>query len=143
MQFYIYDFSKYIDKDVEETGRFDDYPLDKYWTEDNHFAYLIKVADQYAGFVLIKSVDSETEKYFTIAEFFIMKKYRRCGIGKAAADDIFRLHPGYWQVFQMAENKRAQKFWREVIGSYTNGQFTKTITGNQRVLQKFRISASP
>lgn len=143
MRFYIYDFSKYIDKDVEETGRFDDYPLDKYWTEDNHFAYLIKVANQYAGFVLIKSVDSETEKYFTIAEFFIMKKYRRCGIGKAAADDIFRLHPGYWQVFQMAENKRAQKFWREVIGSYTNGQFTETITGNQRVLQKFRISASP
>ena len=76
MQFYIYDFSKYIDADVEETGRFNDYPLDKYWTEDNHFAYLIKVADQYAGFVLIKSVDSETEKYFTIAEFFIMKKYR-------------------------------------------------------------------
>ncbi|MCM3456790.1 hypothetical protein M3685_23160 [Heyndrickxia oleronia] len=31
MQFYIYDFSEFIEAHVEENGKFGDYPLQAYW----------------------------------------------------------------------------------------------------------------
>lgn len=49
LQFYIYDFSEFIDAHVEENGRFGDYPLIDYWNEDNHFPYLIRLNGNYVG----------------------------------------------------------------------------------------------
>ena len=77
MQFYIYDFSEYIEYDVGEDGLFAPYPhLEDYWKEDNsHYPYLIEKHGKYIGFVLVKLIGSEMRTYFSIAEFFIMKKY--------------------------------------------------------------------
>lgn len=77
------------------------------------------------GFVLVKWVQAETKSFFSIAEFFIMKKYRRASLGKSVAKQIFRLHRGQWEVFQMKKNEPAQLFWRTVINEYTDGQFTE------------------
>jgi len=102
MQFYIYDFSEFISCDVEEDGLFEAYPyLEEYWNDENHrFPYLIKIDQIYAGFVLVRFIESEARNYFSIAEFFIMKKYRRKGIGKAVAERVFNLHRGRWEVYQ-------------------------------------------
>src|SRR6478736_6163623 len=56
IQFYIYDFSEYINFDVEEDGLFKAYPdLEAYWKErDNKFPYIIKKDEKYVGFVLVK-----------------------------------------------------------------------------------------
>jgi predicted acetyltransferase len=43
MQFYIYDFSEFMDLHVEDNGKFSDYPLNDYWIEDSRFPYLIKL----------------------------------------------------------------------------------------------------
>jgi predicted acetyltransferase len=137
LQFYIYDFSEFIEAHVEENGRFSDYPLNDYWTEDNHFPYLIKLNGIYVGFVLVKLIKTETKSYFSISEFFIMKKYRRIGIGKSVAKDIFRLHKGNWEVFQMEKNEPAQLFWRNVIMEYTGGEFTERIEEGKRITQEF------
>src|SRR3954467_11761900 len=78
MQFYIYDFSEYIDCDVQEDGLFAAYPhLDAYWREENRFPYIITKDEEYVGFVLVRFMESTNRNYFSIAEFFIMKKYRR------------------------------------------------------------------
>src|ERR1700712_3027854 len=99
MQYYIYDFSEYIHCDVEEDGLFAAYShLDAYWGEENRFPYIITQDEQYAGFVLVRYIASTTRNYFSIAEFFIMKKYRRQGIGKGVAQQIFDLHKGPWEV---------------------------------------------
>jgi predicted acetyltransferase len=58
-------------------------------------------------------------------QFFILKKYRRQGIGAGGALKIFALHPGRWQVGQMPENVAAHTFWREVIGTYTADNYTE------------------
>ena len=96
MQFYIYDFSEFINCDVEEDGFFVSYPhLEEYWKEQNHrFPYIIKNGEKYVGFVLVRFIESPSRNYFSIAEFFIMKKYRRKGIGQAVAEQIFDLHKG-------------------------------------------------
>ena len=137
MQFYIYDFSEYVDYDVEEDGLFKPYPnLEEYWREADKFPYVIKKDEKYAGFVLVKTMKSE-KHYYSIAEFFIMKKYRRTGIGKAAARQIFNLHKGQWEVHQRENNKPAQEFWNKVISEYTNGEFLDRFENGRRI-QDFR-----
>jgi len=135
MQFYIYDFSEYVKYDVEDNGLFVPYlDLKEYWEADNNkFPYIIKNDDRYVGFVLVKFMRSEDRNYFSIAEFFILKKYRHAGIGKAIAVKVFNLHKGEWEVFQKDSNKPAQIFWNKVISEYTNGQFKERLENGKRI----------
>ena len=50
-----------------------------------------------------------------MAEFFVMRKYRRHGIGVIAARDLFARFSGEWQVRQMRANAGATAFWRRAI----------------------------
>ncbi len=61
----------------------------------------------------------------SISEFFVMRKYRRKGIGKLVAWQVFDLFPGQWEVGQYDKNDPAKIFWQEVIGAYTNGNYRK------------------
>src|SRR3954447_11431382 len=142
MQFYIYDFSPYVNYDVEADGLFKPYPnLEDYWKEsDNKFPYIIKKDEKYVGFVLVRRIHS-IKDHFSIAEFFIMKKYRRQGIGKAVAIRIFDLHRGQWEVHQRENNKPAQEFWYKIINEYTRGQFWERFE-NGRSIQHFKSYTS-
>ena len=135
MQFYIYDFSEYVKYDVEDNGLFAPYPdLKDYWEGDNNkFPYIIKKNDKYVGFVLVKFISSKDRSYFSIAEFFILKKYRHEGIGKAIAIKVFNLHKGQWEVYQKDSNKPAQIFWNKVISEYTKGQFKERLEDGKRI----------
>lgn len=112
MQFYMYDFSEYFKLDVEEDGLFTAYKnLDDYWKEaHNRFPYIIIKDEKYVGFVLVRFIEVTERIYFSIAEFFIMRKYRREKIGSSVAKQIFNLHKGEWEVFQKESNKPAQLF---------------------------------
>lgn len=37
--------------------------------------------------------------------------------------DMFDKHKGQWEVLQLPNNVRAQKFWKSVISEYTNGGY--------------------
>jgi predicted acetyltransferase len=138
MQFYIYDFSEYMDYDVEENGLYKAYPnLEEYWKEEGcKFPYIIKKGKKYVGFILVNKLKTDKD-CFSIAEFFIMKKYRREGIGKAAARQLFTLYKGDWQVHQRENNIPAQKFWRKVINEYADGQFSERLENGRRI-QNFK-----
>jgi predicted acetyltransferase len=124
MQFYIYDFSEYVSHDVEEDGLFRPYPhLKEYWKEKDKFPYIIRKDKKYIGFVLVKFIRTEERNYFSIAEFFIMRKYRREGIGTEVATQIFNLHKGKWEVWQKENNQPARIFWNTIINEYTEGRF--------------------
>lgn len=135
MQFYIYDFSEYIKYDVEDNGLFAPYSgLMSYWEGDNNkFPYIIKMNDKYVGFVLVRLISSHDRSYSSIAEFFILKKYRREGLGKAIAMEVFDLHKGHWEVYQKNSNKRAQIFWNKVISEYTKGQFKERLEDGKKI----------
>lgn len=117
MQLYMYDFSEYTKSDVEDDGLFAAYPdLEAYWKEENHkFSYVIRKDEKYVGFVLVRFIESEERNYFSIVEFFIMKKYRRKGIGKVAVEQIFNLHKGRWEVYQMESNNRLKCFGTRLL----------------------------
>ena len=135
MQFYIYDFSEYVRYDVEDNGLFAPYAgLQDYWEGDNDkFPYIIRRDDKYIGFVLVKFISSKDQGYFSIAEFFILRKYRNEGIGKAVAIEVFNLHKGQWEVYQKNSNKPSQIFWNKVISEYTKGHFKERLENGKRI----------
>ena len=138
MQLYMYDFSEYTGSDVEANGLFVSYPgFEDYWSEENQrFPYIIRNEEIYIGFVFVRKIETPEKSYFSVAEFFIMRKYRRKGFGRMVAKEIFNLHRGLWEVYQMEANKPAQVFWKAIIAEYTKGLFTERIE-NKRTIQQF------
>jgi predicted acetyltransferase len=126
MQFYFYDFSEYVEAYVGSNGLFSEYfYLNNYWEEKERYPYLIEKDGKLAGFVLVSEVQEEEKQFWSISEFFIMKKFRLSGLGRLAAHQVFQYHKGNWEVFQIESNKPAQAFWRKVINDYTEGQFVE------------------
>ena len=125
MELYQHDLSEYDGTDVDEHGLYGYKYLGNYWTEPGRYPFLVIVSGKLAGFVLVRTVDSQEKGVIhTIAEFFVLRKYRRQGIGRQVAHQIFDLFPGQWSVYQEEGNLPAQSFWRSVIGDYTHGVYT-------------------
>src|SRR4051794_26425212 len=62
----------------------------------------------------------------SIGEFFVLRNYRRKGIGKFVANRIFNMFPGKWRVSQMEDNQPSKEFWRKVISEYTKRDYLET-----------------
>ena len=58
-----------------------------------------------------------------MAEFFVMRKYRRQGVGRTAACAVFDRFTGAWEIRQRQDNLDATAFWRRTIAGYTGGQY--------------------
>jgi predicted acetyltransferase len=84
--------------------------LDAYWTDPDRVPFLFRVGGRWAGFALVC-----TSVPHDIAEFFVMRKYRRNEVGLAAARELFTRYPGEWQVRQVRANVEATAFWRRAI----------------------------
>ncbi|GAB4581803.1 MAG: hypothetical protein Fur0022_45530 [Anaerolineales bacterium] len=127
LQLYQYDFTEYDGADANAQGLFPYDYLPAYWVDPNRRPFLIRANDKLAGFVLVRlgieSLIAPPRLVNQIAEFFVMKKYRRHGVGEFAARWVFDQFPGDWEVAQMASNLPAQMFWRKIIGRYTHGNF--------------------
>jgi len=110
LELYAHDFSEFDGGDVDERGVFG-YPyLDVYWTEPERYPFLIRVDGHVAGFVLVRLGSPHD-----VAEFFVMRKYRRGGVGVEAARAVFARFAGEWQVRQVRANVAATAFWRAAI----------------------------
>lgn len=125
MELYLYEFSAVSQRDVGPDGRFGYRPLVTYWTEPGRYPFLIRVDGVLAGFALVlerNQVDLG-EPGHAVAEFFVLGRFRRQGVGRSAALDLFRRFPGPWWVGEPAANEEAHAFWRAVIGDYTRGAY--------------------
>jgi len=125
MQLYIYDWSELRPLDVAGDGRFPDDPLDAYWEDDWRHALLLRVDGRLAGFALVAARSHLTGAagVFDMAEFFVMRRYRRQGVGLAAASAAFDRFAGPWEIRQRDENVAATAFWRRVADRYTRGRY--------------------
>ena len=127
LELYAHDFSEFDGADVNEHGLYGYKYLDHYWTEPGRHPFFIVVDGHLAGFVLVygsRYVIKESGAR-SIAEFFVMRKYRRKGVGRAAATQAFAMFPGKWKVLQYGANAPSYRFWEEVIDAYTGGRYHK------------------
>lgn len=125
MELYNYEFSEFSNDDINEYGYYGYDHIDDYWNEEGRFPYLIRVDGKIAGFALIcPHCDYRKEETARcIGEFFIMLKYRRMGVGKKVAMQLFDKHRGSWEVCYWKNNVSAGKFWQKVIAEYTNEHY--------------------
>lgn len=106
-----------------------EYPyLELYWKEENRIPYKIYVNNKIVGFVLINDwiVCKEFGADKSIAEYYIKPKFRRLGIGKSAAHKLFKKYKGKWEIRQSSRNTDGIKFWRHVVGQYTQENYVET-----------------
>lgn len=121
MQLYLHDFSEFAEigtahSEVGPDGRFTYDWLDSYWRENSRIPLIVQAGGRLVGFILVNrwsALDRQLDK--SIAEFFILRKYRRIGVGSRAAKLLFERWPGRWEVPVASYNKPALSFWRKTI----------------------------
>lgn len=125
MELYNYEFSAFSNDDINEYGFYGYDHIDDYWNEKGRFPYLIRVDGKIAGFALICPHCDYREEADArcFGEFFVMLKYRRMGVGKQVATQLFDLHRGHWEVCYWKNNVPAGLFWKKVIEEYTNEHY--------------------
>lgn len=128
LQLYLHDFSAHTGDDVDDQGSFHYAWLDAYRVEPDRHALLVRVEGRPAGFALVRSGEPTR-----MAEFFVLAKYRRHGVGTAAARELFRRFAGDWSITQLATNRAATEFWRRAIPA----SFDERTWADGRVEQRF------
>ena len=122
LQLYIHDFTEFHDLDLQADGTFAYSDLPLYWLDPGHHPFLILLDEKLAGFVLVKrgSEISSSADVWDMAEFFILRRYRRRGCGAEAARQIWAQLPGPWEVRVMDSNPAALHFWQHAISAFVN-----------------------
>lgn len=129
MNLYNYDFSEFEYTDINDYGYFNYSYTDHLWTESNRYPFFIRVDGKLAGFIIVKNNSEQRLRYIDdknahhINEFFVMKKYRRNGVGSFAAKAAFDKFRGKWEVCQLPNNLPARKFWKSAISEYTQNDY--------------------
>ena len=134
--FYIYDLSEYMGWKCPESGRFGGQDnLSQYWgkmPDDPQYAwpegtrgypFVVRVDKQLAGFALVKQIGHGSPSSYEMGGFFILRKYRRQGVGKHVARHLFDTFPGDWTIGEMRGNTPAIAFWTSAISEYTGGKY--------------------
>jgi predicted acetyltransferase len=152
-QLYAYDMSEFAGFVVGGEGLFaPSQSLWNYWNgeagtgalhwpaEWRGLPFLVHADGNLAGFALVKQLASAA---FDMGEFFVLRKYRRTGLGSHVARAMFDRFPGYWEIRQMPPNLAAQAFWRRLVSDYTGGRFEEgrayhEFYRGEFVFQKFR-----
>jgi predicted acetyltransferase len=114
LQLYAHDFSDFHDIGLGEDGRYSYTQLPLYWTDPDRYPFLIRVDGNLAGFVLV----SRCGDSFDMTEFFVIRAYRRQGIGILAAHKIWTRFPGNWEVRVMEQNQAGLRFWERAIARF-------------------------
>ena len=132
LQLYLHDFSESSGQDLNEHGEYGYRYLDHYWTDPGRHAFLVWVDGRLAGLALVRQAGEAME----MAEFFIVRKYRRQGVGTTTVHRLFDRFPGRWRIHHDQANVAAQAFWRRAVQGYADDRFTETSEGGS-VVQQF------
>lgn len=116
LQYMIFETSPYGSNEINSDGTFNYKYFDKYFTDDDRVAFLIRdERNSLLGFVMINQYLQKSGSGHAIAEFMILPRFRRQGIGRAVAKQCFALFPGNWEVQPAPGSKTAHNFWEKVI----------------------------
>jgi len=97
-----------------------DYPyFDAYWNDgEQRWAYFLFRESNVIGFAMVNTISATGRAIdFAMAEFSILPAARRAGLGIEAAIEVFRTHPGAWQLSLMQRNAPGQAFWPRAIAT--------------------------
>ncbi len=113
------------------------------WLVDRSAAVLAILDEkQPAGFAMVvRETHAARVADFRMAEFFIAGASRRRGIGRSAVRLILDRFAGRWEIIEYTRNPAAVKFWRSVVGAYTQGKYRERENAGE--VRQYFTSASP
>ena len=147
---YAHDMSEFAGSDVEEDGKFAiPVSVASYWEgpdASQRYPFLVRADGKLAGFALVRRIATDPVTY-DMGEFFILRKYRRSGVGRHVACGLFDRFAGGWEVRELPSNTAAQAFWCRIIADYTLDEFTEAqelfaAYGREFVVQRFRAGVA-
>ncbi len=120
---YCYDMSEFFEVDAGADGSYS-YDTGSIWAT-NYEVYVVKAGGSIAGFALIGVADEwlGTTGTHDIHEFFVMRRFRRCGLGRRMAAFLWNTHAGEWLVRVFEANSPAVSFWRAAVSHYSSGLY--------------------
>ncbi len=143
LQLYCYDFAEIRDYPIGRHGTYRYRYLDHYFVEDGREAWLLRCDGELVGFVLARRLDDEPDPdTWEVAEFFVLRRDRRGGVGRAAATAALRRHPGPWLVAFDVANHEAAAFWPGVVASVAAGEVARTDEPGRYPRQELRFEVA-
>jgi predicted acetyltransferase len=120
LELYAHDFSEFHHLQLGKDGRFGYSQLPLYWTDPGRHPFLVRIDEELAGLVLVKTGSELTgnETVWDIAEFFVVRGHRRRGLGTEIARELWNRFPGLWEVRAMHSNRPARQFWEHAISAF-------------------------
>jgi predicted acetyltransferase len=115
IQLYLYDMASDRPWPIGPDGRYAYDFLDAFWDEP----YLFHADGQIAGFALVirHCPITTTAPCWFMAEYFILRSFRRQSLGATMLQAILPRHPGRWHIANQTENASADAFWSRTIPS--------------------------
>ncbi|HAT9060362.1 TPA: GNAT family N-acetyltransferase [Legionella pneumophila subsp. pneumophila] len=131
-RFYVYELSRdcgFISDDwaLPSDGLYESFDFKNYFEAPTRKAFLIKVGNELAGFALLNQEGIYPDTSWNMGEFFIVAKFQGKGLGFLVSSELWKMHPGLWEVSVIPENKRGLSFWRKAISSVTAGNYQEEI----------------
>src|SRR6184192_14044 len=146
MELYLHDLSEVFPIQLGADGRFGYEKLPLYWSEPgNRFPFLIRCGTRVVGFALATrgSPASDDPDDFDVAEFFVVRQYRRSGVGRRATFLLWNRLSGHWIVRVSEGNRRALPFWAAIIAEYTSGALSEsTRSGSPHAWRVFSFNSA-
>jgi len=120
LELYAHDFSEFHDLEIGNDGRFGYEFLPLYWSDPDRYPFLVKADGYLAGLILVKRGPGVFGNHvvWDMAEFFVLRRYRRRGIGTQMAHEIWRRFLGAWEVRVMQSNVAANRFWAHSVSTF-------------------------
>lgn len=118
LQLYLHDSSEFsAEPGVDAAGLFDYPAFESYLAGDPaRSVYLFRLEGALAGFAFVNDWSPSGETVdCALAEFFVLRGYRRSGVGWEAAGRLFESLPGVWEVGVAGTNVPAVNFWRTAL----------------------------
>jgi predicted acetyltransferase len=144
---YMHDMSEIFPVEVGADGRFAYDKLALYWGEpERRFPFLIRSGGKLAGFALATRGLSgdDAHELLDVAEFFVLRGYRRSGVGREAALLLWGRLPGRWSVRVSEGNRAGVPFWRSTVQDYTGGAFSESKRpGSPHAWRVFEFESAP
>lgn len=122
LQYSLFEESENDQNEMNEKAVFEYKYFNNYFKDNDRHAYFIreKQTNKLLGFAMVNSYVQKEKHGHSIAEFLVIPKYRRNGIGKKIAFELFNMFLGHWEVKPSNNSQKAYLFWKNTIEQYTN-----------------------
>lgn len=121
LQYSLFEESISDQNEMNEDALFEYRWFDAYFTDEDREAFFIREqgTDKLLGFAMVNTYMQRSDAGHSIAEFMVIPKYRRMGVGQKAALACFERFKGNWEVSPSYGSAQAHAFWKRVIDAYT------------------------